>query len=56
MAHSEKPAESKIDKTILIIQSIMAGDGYWDAGQIDGIRSELFRRKIIEWANDVATI
>ena len=56
MSHSEEPTENKIDKTILVIQSIMAGDGYWDVERIDGIRSDLFKRKIVEWANDVATI
>ena len=56
MAHSENPPVNKIDKTILIIQSIMAGDGYWDVEQINGVRSDLFKRKIVEWANDVASI
>lgn len=56
MIRSEKPTENKIDKTILIIQSIMAGDGYWDVEQINGVRSDLFKRKIVEWANDVASI
>lgn len=47
---------AKIDKTVLIIQSIMCGDGYWDVDMINGIRDDMFRKKIIEWANDVATI
>ena len=57
MAYSEKPpVNSKIDKTILVIQSIMACDGYWDVDKINGVRNDLFRRKIVEWANDVASI
>lgn len=56
-AYTEKPTPSeKIDKTILVIQSIMAGDGYWDVDQIHGKRTDLFKKKIVEWANDVATI
>ena len=56
-AYAEKPSPAeKIDKTILVIQSIMAGDGYWDVEQIHGKRTELFKKKIVEWANDVATI
>lgn len=56
-AYAEKPSPTeKIDKTILVIQSIMAGDGYWDVEQINGKRTELFKKKIVEWANDVATI
>ena len=56
-AYAEKPSPTeKIDKTILVIQSIMAGDGYWDVEQIHGERTELSKKKIVEWANDVATI
>lgn len=56
-AYAEKPTPSeKIDTTILVIQSIMAGDGYWDVGQIHGKRTDLFKKKIVEWANDIATI
>lgn len=57
MAYAEKPSgDNRIDKTILVIQSIMAGDGYWDVEQINGVRNDLFRKKIVEWANDVASI
>ena len=55
MAHSQTP-KPKIDKYILVIQAVMAGDGYWDIGQIDGVRSDLFKQKLLEYANDVASI
>lgn len=56
-AYSQEPKPAKkIDQNILIIQSLMAGDGYWDVEHIDGVRSETFKQKIVEWANDIASV
>lgn len=46
----------KIDTSILVLKSLMAGDGYWNEELIDSTRSDLFKKKIVEWANDIASM
>lgn len=56
MQSEEYAPPVKIDTTILVIQSLMAGDGYWDPERITGERSVLFKKKLREWADDIISM
>lgn len=42
------------DLTVKLLQLAMANDGYWDHGEITGIKTPEFRQRIVEYAEDVA--
>lgn len=42
-----------VDASVMTLQSVMRFNGYWD-DEIDGIKSDAFRKRIVEFANDVA--
>ena len=39
--------------SVMMRQAIMAGNGYWNE-EIDGRKTDAFRQRIVEFANDVA--
>ena len=41
------------DMSVMMLQAIMAGNGYWNE-EIDGKKTDAFRQRIVEFANDVA--
>ena len=42
------------DLTVKLLQLAMAHDGYWEPGEITGIKTPEFRQRIVEYAEDVA--
>jgi len=42
------------DLTVKMLQLAMAHDGYWEHGEITGIKTPEFRQRIVEYAEDVA--
>ena len=42
------------DLTVKLLQLAMANDGYWDHGEITGIKTPECRQRIVEYAEDVA--
>ena len=48
-----EPVTAEADPIVRILQACMAQDGYW-TGEIDGIKTPEFRKRIVEYAADVA--
>ena len=42
------------DLAVMLLQTVMAFDGYWDPGEIHGVKTPEFRERIVEYAEDVA--
>ena len=53
-APQPSPIPERGDPIVRVLQTCMAYDGYWPADQIDGIKSPEFRKKLKEYAADVA--
>ena len=51
---SPPPPPERGDPIVRVLQTCMAYDGYWPADQINGIKSMEFRKKLTEYAADVA--
>lgn len=43
-----------VDFVVLALQSCMAHDGYWPKNKLDGVKTQAFREKLLEYAQDVA--
>lgn len=52
-AKPEKAEEPGIDWTVYALQSCMAHDGYWPLDQVNGVKTNAFREKFVEYAQDV---
>lgn len=48
------PSPERGDPIVRVLQTCMAYDGYWPAGQIDGIKTPAYREAIVKYAADVA--
>lgn len=47
-------ATPRADLAVMLLQTVMAHDGYWEPTEIDGIKTPLFRTRVVEYAEDVA--
>ena len=52
-AAHQKPATG-MDYIVAQLQLCMAHDGYWSAEEITGVKTDEFRQRIVEYAEDVA--
>ena len=51
--NAEQAPSRAPDMSILMLKTIMAGNGYWDE-EINDERTDTFRQRLVEFANDVA--
>ena len=52
--HEADPPYVRPDISVMLLQAVMACNGYWNEN-VDGIRSDAFRERIVEFAKDVAS-
>lgn len=50
-----KEEDKDVDYVVLALQSCMAHDGYWPKNKLDGVKTQAFREKLLEYAQDVAS-